>query len=260
MASLHVVSLTRYPVKGLSPEPLAAADLETDHYFPGDRLYAVENGPSGFDPQAPVHMPKIKFLMLMRQARLATLATRFDHATQVVTIAHEGREMLSADLSSEAGRAALEDFLADFCKGETRGRLRVVAAPREGAGTPFRFTDSRSGFVSIVNQATIADLEQTMGQRVDPLRFRANIVIDGAPAWSEHQWLGRTFAFGTVRIEPTKLVDRCNATKVDPQTGQRDLDVLGTLLRTYGHLDLGLYARITAGGRVAVGDRVAEIA
>ena len=260
MASLHVVSLHRYPVKGLSPEPLAAADLETGGYFPGDRLYAVENGPSGFDPQAPVHMPKIKFLMLMRQARLATLATRFDHATHVLTVAHEGREVVSADLSSEAGRAALEAFLADFCKGETRGRLRVVAAPREGAGAPFRFTDSSAGFVSIVNLATIAELERTMGQRVDPLRFRANIVIDGAPAWSEHQWLGRTFAFGAARLEPTKLIDRCNATKVDPQTGQRDLDIVGILMRTYGHLDLGLYARVTAGGRVAVGDPVEEVA
>jgi hypothetical protein len=257
MASLHVVSLTRYPVKGLSPEPLAAVDLETDGYFPGDRLYAVENGPSGFNPQAPVHMPKIKFLMLMRQARLATLATRFDHATQVLTIAHDGRELLSADLSSEAGCAALENFLADFCKGETRGRLRVIAAPRNGA--PFRFTDSGSGFVSIVNLATIADLERTMGQRLDPLRFRANIVIDGAPAWSEHQWLGRTFAFGAARLEPTKLIDRCNTTKVDPQTGERDLDVIGTMLRTYGHLDLGLYAKVEAGGRVAVGDPVEEV-
>ena len=219
MASLHVVSLHRYPVKGLSPEPLAAADLETGGYFPGDRLYAVENGPSGFDPQAPVHMPKIKFLMLMRQARLATLATRFDHATHVLTVAHEGREVVSADLSSEAGRAALEAFLADFCKGETRGRVRVVAAPREGRRpVPLhRFRPRASSPSSIWRRSPISNGRS--GQRVDPLRFRANIVIDGAPAWSEHQWLGRTFAFGAARLEPTKLIDRCNATKVDPQTG-----------------------------------------
>jgi hypothetical protein len=42
MASFRVVSLARYPVKGLSPEVLADADLETGSYFPGDRLYAVE--------------------------------------------------------------------------------------------------------------------------------------------------------------------------------------------------------------------------
>ena len=39
-------------------------------YFPGDRLFAIENGPSGFDSAAPVHQPKIKYLMLMRHERL----------------------------------------------------------------------------------------------------------------------------------------------------------------------------------------------
>lgn len=260
MAPPHIVSLHRYPVKGLSAEPLAAADLEAGSYFPGDRLYAVENGPSGFDPQAPVHLPKIKFLMLMRQARLAKLVTRFDPTSHVLTVAHEGREVFGADLDSEAGRAALEVFLADFCKGETRGRLRVVAAPREDAARPFRFTDSSSGFVSIVNLATIADLARAMGQPLDPLRFRANIVIDGAPAWSEHHWLERTFAFGAARLRPTRLIERCNATKVNPHTGERDLDTIGVLMRTYGHLDLGLYASVTSGGRVAVGDPVEEVA
>jgi hypothetical protein len=258
MASPHVVSLARYPVKGLSPEPLDSVDLETDAYFPGDRLYAIENGPSGFDPQAPVHMPKIKFLMLMHQARLAALQTHLDAATRVLSIAHEGRDVLLADLSDPAGRVALETFLADFCKGETSGKLRVLAAPSDAACPPFRFTDSRSGFVSIVNRATITDLQEKMGRRLDPLRFRANIVIDGVPPLGERQWLGRTFNFGAVQLEPTKLIDRCKAVEVDPQTGARNLDVLGALLRFSGHLDLGVYARVAAGGKLAVGDPVEE--
>ena len=49
---LHVASLYRYPVKGLSPERVSRAGLLEGGYFPGDRLYAVENGPSGFDPHA----------------------------------------------------------------------------------------------------------------------------------------------------------------------------------------------------------------
>jgi uncharacterized protein YcbX len=57
----RIASLYRYPVKGLSPEPLARAALTPGDYFPGDRLFAVENGPSCFDPAAPAHQPKIKF-------------------------------------------------------------------------------------------------------------------------------------------------------------------------------------------------------
>jgi uncharacterized protein len=43
---MRISSLYRYPVKGLSPERVAGALLVRDGYFPGDRLFAVENGPS----------------------------------------------------------------------------------------------------------------------------------------------------------------------------------------------------------------------
>ena len=37
----------------ISPEPLERATLTAGQTIPGDRLYAIENGPSGFDPAAP---------------------------------------------------------------------------------------------------------------------------------------------------------------------------------------------------------------
>jgi uncharacterized protein YcbX len=50
-------SIYRYPVKGLSPEPLPAVALEPGQTLPADRRYAIENGPSGFDPADPRWMP-----------------------------------------------------------------------------------------------------------------------------------------------------------------------------------------------------------
>ena len=49
--AMRISSLYRYPVKGLSPERLLRAELKQGTYFPGDRLFAIENGPSGFDPR-----------------------------------------------------------------------------------------------------------------------------------------------------------------------------------------------------------------
>ncbi|MGC2134294.1 MAG: MOSC N-terminal beta barrel domain-containing protein, partial [Xanthobacteraceae bacterium] len=43
----NIQSIYRYPVKGLTPEPLARAALAPGQTIPGDRLYAIENGPSG---------------------------------------------------------------------------------------------------------------------------------------------------------------------------------------------------------------------
>ena len=95
---MYINALYRYLVKGLSGERLPRATLQTGAYFPGDRLFAIENGPSGFDEAAPEHQPKIKFLMLMRNARLAKLETRFDEATQNLTIWRDGKPVTRGDL------------------------------------------------------------------------------------------------------------------------------------------------------------------
>ena len=58
------------PVRRI-PQDRAACGRQT---LPADRRYAVENGPSGFDPAAPAWRPKTYYLMLMRHERLAGLA------------------------------------------------------------------------------------------------------------------------------------------------------------------------------------------
>jgi uncharacterized protein YcbX len=49
----QIASIYRYPVKGLSPEALPNVALGVGQTLPADRRYAIENGPSGFDPAAP---------------------------------------------------------------------------------------------------------------------------------------------------------------------------------------------------------------
>src|SRR5258708_10060517 len=82
----QIASLYRYPVKGLSPEPLPRVTLGVGQTLPADRRYAIENGPSGFDPAAPAWLPKINYLMLMRNERLAGLRNHFEDGTHLLTI------------------------------------------------------------------------------------------------------------------------------------------------------------------------------
>lgn len=247
---MRIDSLYRYPVKGLSPEPLKSAELPAGGYFPCDRLFALENGPSGFDATAPEHQPKIKFLMLMKNAALAGLATRYDEKSGTLTIWREGREAARGDLRTAAGRAAIEAFLTHVIgEPEVRGPVKLLEAP---AG--FRFTDSKSGFVSIINLASVAEIEKAQGARVDPLRFRGNLYVAGAQPWAEAGWPGRRLMIGEVALDVLKMTDRCAATGVEPGTGRRDMDVVRTLRVNFGHIDCGVYARIACGGRIAVGD------
>src|SRR5262245_42913944 len=125
----NVHAIYRYPVKGLSPEPLEHVLVAPGETLPADRLYAVENGPSGFDPATPRHQPKQRYLMLMRNERLATLRTRFHDASHTLAIALEEREAARGDLRTPDGRAAIERFFAQYCADELRGPPRVLHAP-----------------------------------------------------------------------------------------------------------------------------------
>ena len=75
-ARIH--SIYRYPVKGLSPEPLVRTRLAVGATVPGDRRYAIENGPSGFDPAAPSYRHKSHYLMLMKNERLESFDRSID--------------------------------------------------------------------------------------------------------------------------------------------------------------------------------------
>jgi uncharacterized protein YcbX len=248
---MRVAALYRYPVKGLSPEPLEHVSLKPEEFFPGDRLYAIENGPSGFDPAAPVHQPKIKFLMLARNARLAALTTRYNDATQTLTIEHDERVVLSAEVTTEAGRAAIARFVQGLCEDEMRGPARLLSATKG-----FRFTDSRSGFVSLINLASVRAIAQSVGRSLDPLRFRANMYVSGLQAWEEFSLVGKTLRAGSLVLEPIKVIDRCFAIDVAPGAGTRDTNLLPLMERAFGHHDCGVYARIIAGGEMGIGDEL----
>jgi uncharacterized protein len=248
---MHIDSLYRYPIKGLSPERLESAQLENCGYFPGDRLFALENGPSGFDPAAPAHQPKIKFLMLMRNARLASLETHYDDASGNLTIVLQGKVAARGNLGSGAGRLAIETFFDDFCADELWGAVRLLKAPRG-----FRFTDSKSGFVSLGNLASISALGKAIGRKVDPLRFRANIYLDGLEPWEEFALVGKQLRIGDARLEVLKKIDRCAATGVEPGSGRRDMDLVQALRAGFGHIDCGVYAKVVQGGTLHPADTV----
>jgi uncharacterized protein YcbX len=125
----------------------------------------------------------------------------------------------------------------------------------EGPGA-HRFMDSRSGYVSIVNLASVRDLGQRLGMTLDPLRFRANLYVEGWPAWVENDWTGRTLSVGGATAEVLKPIVRCAATHVDPTTAERDVELVKALFDEYGHMFCGIYLNVTEGGEVAEGDGV----
>lgn len=246
-----VSALYRHPVKGFTPERLAAADLAVGEGFPGDRMYAVEVGDCGFDPDRPAFVPKTRFAVLAHIAEVAKARTRFDEATGLFHAAAPGHPDFAGDLTGEAGREAFAAWLTGLLGEAARAPLKVLRAPGI-----WRFMDHPLGHVSIINLASVRDLEARIGRPLDPLRFRANLYVEGWPAWIENDWTGRMLCLGGAAATVFKPITRCAAPGVDPATAERDIDVVKALFDNYGHMLCGIYVQVAAAGRVAEGDLV----
>ena len=247
----HVAAIYRHPLKGFTPERLDTAELVAGAGLRHDRIYAVENGPSGYDPAAPAFISKQKFTVLAALPQVAAVRSRLDDATGVMTAEAPGAPIFAGRLDEATDRAAFESWLTEFLGENARGPLRVVSATGG-----FRFWDHPAGHVSIVNLASVRDLSDLVGVELDPLRFRANLYVEGWPAWVENGWAGQALMVGWARAEVYKPIVRCAAIHVDPTSAVQDLDLTKALFDQYGHMNCGIYVHMQTGGHVGVGDAV----
>jgi uncharacterized protein YcbX len=254
-----ITQLYRYPVKGLSAEPLDRVTLATGRCLPQDRRYAIALGSTYFDPAQPQWLVKTSFIMLMRDEKLARLSTRFDPRSELLTIAERGVVLLEARLSDPDGREILARFFEDFLGEAVTRPLRVVEAPGHA------FADARSKpnastgqYVSLINLASLSDLESKLGATIDPIRFRANVYFTGLPAWKEQEWVKpeHVLTVGAARLRVVAPITRCAATEVNPETAIRDIAMVAELMRHYAHNMMGVYAEVVSAGAIGVGDPI----
>ncbi|MDH5409809.1 MAG: MOSC domain-containing protein [Alphaproteobacteria bacterium] len=250
--TVTIDEIRHYPVKGLNGMTLDRAMLSAGEGLPDDRRFALAHAASQFDRTNPDWLPKRNFLQLMRDERLAQLDARFDSDADagILTLFRDGRQVARGDITQPLGRALIEQFLQAFIPPGPRGNPHIVEAPGR------MLSDVSDKYISIVNLASVKDIERVARAPVDPRRFRANLHLDGLPAWVEMSWPGKEIAIGEARLEVMEITGRCAATEVDPDTGSRDLHMLKILQQGFGHTQCGVYARVVAGGKIEKGDTV----
>ena len=243
-----VTDIYRYPVKGLSGEKLVETRLSPGQTITGDRIFALGRPGFSFNIENPVWMPKTNFLALVRDAQLAELTTRYDDASNTLTVRLDGNEVIAADLSSADGRAQLETFIERFMADEISGAPTLLKADGHS------FSDLDDKVISLINLESVRELNKKTGADTNPLRFRGNVYFDGVPAWDELDWVDRELTIGETRLKVIKRTRRCAATKVNPDTAIRDKNIPATLQKNWGHADLGIYARVINAGTLRPGD------
>lgn len=246
-----VAAICRYPVKGFSGQELTAVDLAPGQAIPLDRRFGLLHGPAALDTDAGGWRLPTDFFTLDRTEKLAALTTEFDEATQSLIVRRGGRQVSRGRLDQPMGRTLLEQFFAAYLAGTVPGMPRLVEA-KTGA-----FGDTQEASLVLLNLASLRDLEERIAkQPVDPRRIRANLLIDGLEPWVERSWIGKTVAIGGATLEIVESVDCRPANDVNPDGGDTDLNLLPIMERGFGHAQIAVRARVTGGGRIAVGDPV----
>ena len=249
---MHITHLYRYPVKGLSAEVLAHADLEAGRAIAWDRAFALALGDTDFDETNPAWQPKSRFMCLLKHAAAGALSCRFDAASGEMTIG-SAESSVCANALTARGRAEIGVWLTSYLGEAAKGEARFVYAPGHV------FADQRGPVVTFINLASLAALETSVGAAREKLRFRSNIYFEGAAAWSEFEWVGRDIRVGDAVLRVVERTERCAATDVNPETAERDAKPVKELLAGFGHPDLGVHARVVGGGRLSVGSTIALV-
>jgi len=246
---IAVSKIYRYPIKGLSAQPLSSVALETDKPFPHDRIFALARPGAPIDRADPKWAKKGLFVMLMLDENLARVNTSLDLDSMRLTIKLGNQQLASAQLADAEEREKIENFFWQLLPA-------LPAAPVLVRSAGGHFMDKPDNVISLINLATVRSLEAQWGVEIDPLRFRANIYIDGAKPWEEFDWVGSEIRIGGAVFIVDRKNGRCGATNVNPATGRRDLDIPSSLRAAFGHKNLGVYLTVRDGGQVAVGDSV----
>lgn len=239
----------RYPIKGLSAQPLAHVDIEAKKPLSHDRVFALVRPGAPFDSNDPKWGKKGLFVMLMLEEALARVQTSLNVETLQLTISRDNQQLLVADLADDRARAKVEDIIWQLVPA-FRSAPTLVRA-RSG-----HFMDKPDNVISLINLATVRSLEQQWGYKIDPLRFRANLYIDGAKPWEEFEWVGSDIQIGDGLFRVDRRNGRCGATNVNPETGRRDLDLPSALRAAFGHKELGVYLIARQACRVTAGDPI----
>ncbi|MPZ45442.1 MAG: MOSC domain-containing protein [Betaproteobacteria bacterium] len=256
----EVVALYRYPVKGFTPQPVERISVLPGGRVAGDRVlnFRFADAPAADTEWC----RKYHGVVLANTPGLARLSVRFDERSERLTIAL-GAEVVADQTLDEAGRArlvaAITDYVLSLDESPLKGEPARLPLKLVGDGKTPRYQDNRTGQVTLHSRESLASAGVALGHGdLNERRFRHNIVIDGVSAWEEQSWVGGAVRVGNVVFESMVPKVRCLATHANPATGERDLQVMQTLVRAFGQKEptFGVGMLSLAGGEIRVGDAV----
>ena len=240
----RISAIFRYPVKSMAGEPLDVARLGW-HGIEGDRRLAVRKlAERGEFPW--LTASKLPQLLLYKPFGLDSNAP----------------ESLPTHVRTPDGKEY--ELRSDELRQEISSRY----------GSDVELMNLKHGIfdeacISVISLSTVRGIEREAGREVDLRRFRANIVIEtnSTEPFTEDQWVGRTLLFGegnsggaplavqTPAIGVTMRDLRCVMVNLDPDSAEKDSEVMKTVVRMNQNY-AGVYGTVVMAGELRVGQVV----
>ncbi len=227
----RIRAIFRYPVKSMAGEALDVAKLNW-HGIEGDRRLAFRrlNDKSGFPWLTASKLPE---LILYKPLGLVP-NTAEPLPTHVRTPDGDEYELQSNELREDVSRRFGSDV--------------ELMNLKHGI-----FDEAH---ISVISLSTVQSIERESGRAIDLRRFRPNVVIEtknGEP-FEEDKWVGQTLMFGDsgAGVGVTMRDERCVMVNLDPDTAEKDSEVMKTVVRMNENF-AGVYATVIRAGELRVG-------
>jgi uncharacterized protein YcbX len=239
-----VSAIYRYPVKSMAGELLETARLGW-HGIEGDRRLAFRRlaDKSGFPWLSASKLPQLLLYKPVRRDSNANSKDGEPLPTHVRT--PDGKEY---ELRSDELREEISDRY----------------------GSEVELMNLKHGIfdeacISVISRNTVQGVERASGRAIDLRRFRPNVVIEtnSSEPFAEDRWVGRTLMFGEgnsgavpiTSIGITMRDERCVMVNLDPDTAERDSNVMKTVVRLNENF-AGVYGTVVRAGELRVGQVV----
>jgi uncharacterized protein YcbX len=285
-----VAGMWRFPVKSMTGERIEHAEI-TGNGLLGDRAYALIDAATGKVVSAK-SVRLFPGILSCRAAfveqpisggELPPVRITLPDGTSVTSDSTDVNRVLSAHFGRDVtlARSAPDDFTIDqyhpdLADVDPSGHRDTVVEQKLGSAffaeaglaSPVPAGSFFDLFpVSVLTTSTLKQLSKLQPRsRIDERRFRMNVIIEANEAgFVENGWIGRTLALGdAVRLTIALPDPRCVMTTLAQDDLPGDTDVLRTLFR-HNKIQVGdvgqfpcagVYAVITAPGRIRTGDPV----
>jgi uncharacterized protein YcbX len=258
--SAIITSIHNCPVKSISFQNIERCTINKNVGIEGDRVFAFSQNldldqSTAFEKNPETRKGKWNKIVTLKNTPVFN-KYNFLHEGNKLTLTLNNKEIITVNVNETYEKDDLVKKLIEL-EGSLKNDIRLMRNDEH----PFYDTSisNKSMFrnsISLLNINSIKDFENKIDQKIEKSIFRGNLYFDGAEAWEERNWIGKTLKINDVLFKVEKNIPRCVAINLKPKTDDNSFNLLKTLKQTYDHYDMGVYLTPENDGEIKLSDKI----